>query len=389
MHTAGHEKSFRQVPAGWPQHTHARLFARLYARTTTLQVLRAVFTNDAMEPYFFVHKELDNMTTELIDALVNAMNSGKVVAIALWSISWMFMFVNFRLDSLALRKGDWTRVMVSGSDLLQRSEGSIGARTGLPGPSDACAFAGQQVATATIAYVLILAITFIVTFLLWFEPIRKFLWSFLPTLITILTPVLITMIFKKIFGYMWFANNFTIKHFRWWTLYDIAMIYATAFTGLVSGAVRALIALGATVVAVNRLDVDVLPEWVNSLLPLDAPHKSYKAMLMMHHYGNCPVFIMFEVHTIRTTLSTSAIGLGLSQAIDISQAWKRLVSKSVTDLSHKRLGSMFSRNSGRHLPCEWPGACLPDLVHICCHRPHVSGPRDGTHRPAPAQQRAA
>ena len=169
--------------------------------------------------YFEINTKLDRTTTALVDAIANSFHTGRFLAVLFWSFAWLGTFVSFRSTALALRRGKWEKLghpdRVAMLQPHTRTESFAGW---MPGPSDACAFAGQQVCTATIAYVFNVIVGALVSFVLWFGPVRDLVVDWLPNLIPILIPVLITLICKKVFGYMWFANKFTIKHFRWWKI---------------------------------------------------------------------------------------------------------------------------------------------------------------------------
>ena len=95
-------------------------------------------SNPDLSNHYTIARNLDDLIHDLRRDVDGALWTGQFFAISLWSIGWISMFLNFRNDALKLRRGDYP------FDLHKDRA---------PFVSDACAYAGMQMATATIGYV--------------------------------------------------------------------------------------------------------------------------------------------------------------------------------------------------------------------------------------------
>ena len=226
-----------------------------------------------------VVRNLADLMEDLKKDVEGALWTGQIFAITLWATGWISMFLNFRNDALKLRRGDYP------FDLHKDRAPYI---------SDACAYAGLQMATATIGYLLQTILFFILSFLFWQDTIFRLLVGLWDKVVAILIPVVLTLVAKQIFGKYLLADLNAIKHYAGWSLYDLSISYATAVTGIVSGALRIFLALLFSFLALNHLDKDVLPEWANEVMILDTPHKAYAALLLLYNAQNHPMLVVFR-----------------------------------------------------------------------------------------------
>lgn len=155
----------------------------------------------------------------------------------------------------------------------------------------AAAYVGLQIGHAVLGYIVLWLVLWGVFFLVYAEPIRdKIGQQLVGAILALLLSSTLISVLTQMFAKYGLMKDRRVWHFRGFALYDLVMLFVQAASGLITAAARLVTLLGFLVVQYIRLDLSSLSE---KLQPLDPGYHSYIATLMLDHFYNNPVCVVF------------------------------------------------------------------------------------------------
>jgi hypothetical protein len=227
----------------------------------------------------------DHQVDELHGYIISLADSARVsgiVAVALaslfFALSWLVLVLDFRSKVIQARQGIWTfnvkKIKLYAS----------------------FTFVGIQISNSMITFVIIWAILFPICLILgWkltWDVILYILRERLGWLLGFIISPLINIVVKKIV-LIYIGNKMVIKNRYAWMAYDLFQIFTTCVTGVMTAVMRFVIATVTLVFSLPRTDVSIMPAWLEYYLLLDSGAKSYRGVVVLHHFYNNPVMRVF------------------------------------------------------------------------------------------------
>jgi hypothetical protein len=226
-------------------------------------------------PFYDNIQFLHEQSRDLVFSLRLCFNLGAVVGF-LWFLLTMYMIlIDTRVVLLAAR----------------RQQVDLGvSRTSFLG---ACSFIGNQISCSIVGYGFFsFLIGFVLMPLVW-TPLRVFLFNQWPFFLGFFWPKVLKTILQSTLGTKILTSVEGINYRGGFAIYDFAMSGLSLVGGFVAAVVRIVMLFVASFVSVGRIERNVFPDWLHSVVNLDGCNASYASMLRLHHMHNQPVVTMF------------------------------------------------------------------------------------------------
>lgn len=137
----------------------------------------------------------------------------------------------------------------------------------------------------------------------------EILWNIKWNLVSLFGATIVNSIIKYIIKKFCYAPTH-IKRRTLLSIFDFVNLQVAILAGIVSAITRFGILTGVLFLAVMRIDVYSMPDWIVKLLYLDSFNRAYYATILIQHMHNNPIVITFyELMYINTTKVNSNYSL--------------------------------------------------------------------------------